>query len=585
MPWAAQRANLAGRGTSVLDVPALSWFIAVRDRDLAAAIARFRTRLTAAGFADAGPPPCVRGADGPDAGGSTALTDAVIVWADQRLDDATVRRLLGLRRPLVLAGPTLDAAGPGGVLAEAAGLRPGGRTAAHDIRVRPGAAAGWLADQLPDHPHAGRAHLGAHAHVTDGVLRLAPSAVDVQTLLTAHVGLTEHPVATWRPAGQVLTWTLGSRPAALASPSLPRLLALTLRRAMAPAAPAPVRVGLLGYGAIGHEHSRAVAHVPGLELAAVCDASEQRRAAARARAPEIRTYPDAGSLLADPAIDLVVVSTPPDAHATWARAALATGRHVLVEKPFAIRTDQADAVLELAAQRGLLALVYQNRRFDPDHIALRRVVDDGLLGDVFHAEAFVGGYGHPCNLWHSDAAVSGGAFYDWGAHVLDQLLDLVPGDVDHVTAITQKRVWLDVTNADHARVTVRLAGGAEVTFVYSDLAAALKPRWYVLGTRAAVVGHWRSERVVARSDIGTLAEDVLAPADSPPLLDLHAADGSVTRLATPPVRPYAFHAELADHLRLGLPMTVTAQQSRRVLAVMEAAVESAESGGYPVAPC
>ena len=106
----------------------------------------------------------------------------------------------------------------------------------------------------------------------------------------------------------------------------------------------------------------------------------------------------------------------------------------------------------------------------------------------------------------------------------------------------------------------------------------------MLGTRGAVVGHWRTERVVSRSDIGTLAEDVLAPADSPPLLDLHDAHGSVTRLATPGTRPYRFHAELADQVQLGLPATVTGAQSRRVLAVMEAATRSVAAGGAPVVP-
>jgi hypothetical protein len=106
----------------------------------------------------------------------------------------------------------------------------------------------------------------------------------------------------------------------------------------------------------------------------------------------------------------------------------------------------------------------------------------------------------------------------------------------------------------------------------------------VLGTSGAIVGSWRTERIVSRNDIGTLAEDVLAPADSPPLLDLHAADGSVTRLATPSPDAYPFHHELSDRLRLGQPMTVTAAQSRRVLAVMEAARVSADDGGRPVVP-
>jgi hypothetical protein len=89
---------------------------------------------------------------------------------------------------------------------------------------------------------------------------------------------------------------------------------------------------------------------------------------------------------------------------------------------------------------------------------------------------------------------------------------------------------------------------------------------------------------VGRNDIGTLVEDVLAPADSPPTLELHSGDGSVTRLATPAPEPYLFHRELSEQLHLGLPMSVTGAQSRRVLSVMEAARASAADGGRPVVP-
>jgi predicted dehydrogenase len=298
----------------------------------------------------------------------------------------------------------------------------------------------------------------------------------------------------------------------------------------------------------------------------------------------VATTTSADDLLGRDDLDLVVVSTPPSSHAGWALRALAAGRHVVIEKPFALRTSEADEVIASARTADRLAVVYQNRRFDPDHLAVRRSIQHGDIGEVFHVEVFVGGYGHPCNLWHSDEGVSGGAFYDWGAHLLDQVLDLIPAEIEHVTASAHKRRWFDVTNADHSRVSVRFAGGAEAHFIHSDLAAALKPRWYVLGTEGAIVGHWRAERIVGRSDIGTLVEDVLAPADSPPQLERHAPDGSVTRMAAPAPEPYGFHRELADQLRWGLPMSVTAAQSRRVLSVMEAASESAAAAGRPVVP-
>jgi hypothetical protein len=141
-----------------------------------------------------------------------------------------------------------------------------------------------------------------------------------------------------------------------------------------------------------------------------------------------------------------------------------------------------------------------------------------------------------------------------------------------------------VTNADHSRVSIRFTDGLEADFVHSDLAAAMKPKWYVLGTAGAIVGSWRTERVISRTRIGNLAEDALAPSESPATLSLHTPDGSVTAVAPVPAPRQPFHRELAELLLSGAPMSVTPQGSRRNVAVMEAATQSARDGGRPVAP-
>ena len=250
----------------------------------------------------------------------------------------------------------------------------------------------------------------------------------------------------------------------------------------------------------------------------------------------------------------------------------------------ALTTAECDALLAQAERTGLSVSVYQNRRFDPDYVLIRDVVRAGGVGEVFHVEAFVGGYGHPCNYWHSDAEVSGGALFDWGSHVIDQVLDLLPGEVESVTAANHKRVWHDVTNADHARMTMHCSGGREATFIYSDLAAALKPRWYVLGTHGALTGDWRRISAPSRNAIGTLDEDTFAPADSPPLVRLHSPAGDVTELAFRLGEPHPFHADLSLWLQHGFVPRVRGEQSRRVIAMLEAAEESARMGGVPVKP-
>ena len=472
-------------------------------------------------------------------------------------------------RPLLLLGPALHALN-GTELGAGAGLVVGAAGPLHEVRVRPG----------PRLRQRGAEEL----LVRDRVYPVDEVADDVEVLATASLAYRDHPVVTYRPPTRTGVLALGSTPDAWSSRDLVRLVARWVHLVGGVPRPADVRIGMLGYGAIGHEHAVATKEVPGLVLAAVADLDPARIAAARTMAPGLVAHDSADALLADPGVDLVVVSTPPNTHALWALRALDAGKHVVLEKPMALSAKDCDAVLERAADVGRIALVYQNRRFDPDYRVLRRLVDEDALGEVFHVEAFVGGYGHPCNFWHSDVEVSGGALFDWGSHVLDQVLDLLPQDIAYVTSAEHKRVWHDVTNADHSRVTVRFEDGTEAEFVHSDLAAAVKPKWYVLGTQGAVVGRWRRERVVARGPIGTLDEDVLELADSPASMHLHHPDGSVTDLAVPKGPAHPFHRDLADHLLEGMPMRVRPEQSRRVVAVLEAAAQSAAAGGRPVVP-
>lgn len=363
----------------------------------------------------------------------------------------------------------------------------------------------------------------------------------------------------------------------------PRLLEL-LVLAEAPEQQRDLGVGLLGYGAIGAEHAAAIRATPGLRLVGVADTSPERVEAARAAWSDIETFTDATDLLAHAGIDVIIVSTPPSTHAQWAAIALGAGKHVVVEKPMALTAAECDDLLRAGQTSGRMVAVYQNRRFDPDYRLIKSAVESGRIGEVFHLEAFVGGYGHPCNYWHSEASISGGALFDWGSHIIDQVLDLMPGDVETVSAINHKRVWHDVTNADQARMTLHFSDGREATFIYSDLAAALKPRWYILGTYGAIIGEWRRESVVSRTAIGTLAEDTLAPADSPPRISLHSPAGDVTVLAEPSPEPHPFHSDLALALRYGITPRVRGEQSRRVVAMLQAAEESAALGGQPVKP-
>ena len=270
-------------------------------------------------------------------------------------------------------------------------------------------------------------------------------------------------------------------------------------------------------------------------------------------------------------IDLVIISTPPNSHYSWAKKALILGIHVVLEKPMALTTQECDELMALAKASNLLLVVYQNRRFDADFLTIKSALDQGLIGDLFSYESFVGGYSRPCDFWHSDAKVSGGAIFDWGSHFIDQILALVPAKIDFVSGVNQKRVWDHITNADHAQVSINFAGGTAATFINSDLAAARKPKFYLLGTKGALVGNWDE------SGSGAVA-------DLPAIITIHLADGSSKVLPPVDAQPFAFHRSVANYLNNQVPMDVQAGQSRDVVAIMQAAELSALSNGLPVTP-
>ena len=304
--------------------------------------------------------------------------------------------------------------------------------------------------------------------------------------------------------------------------------------------------------------------------------------AARRLSPEIEVAADLASLVEVPGVELVIISTPPNTHAEFAEQALRAGKHVVLEKPFCLSLRDADRLVELARETGKTLTVYQNRRWDPDFLALQAAIQRGDLGSIFHLESFVGGYGHPCHFWHSHAPVSGGVIFDWGAHYLDWILQLLPGEVVRVAATRQKLVWLDVTNDDHFELRMTFDTGTEAVFIHSDIAAARKPKWYVLGTSGAAVGHWREGRIISRGPTGLVVEERLPVTDLPCELHILRPDGSGEShdqvISLPAAPPQAFYRNVAGHLLAGEPLAVTPESARRNVAVMEAATRSAELG-------
>jgi predicted dehydrogenase len=334
-------------------------------------------------------------------------------------------------------------------------------------------------------------------------------------------------------------------------------------------------VGYGPYGGMGYFHGSAATTVGGLSFVAAVDPSDERRHQASLDFPQIATYDSIDKLAHDDSVDIVVIATPPSSHFELAMAMLNASKHVVVEKPLCLTTAEARALIQTAEDRNLVLTVNQNRRWDQDYRTIKLLIEAGALGEVFNIETFVGGFEHPCRAWHSDETVSGGIAYDWGAHHIDWILQLYGAPPTSVQVHGHKRKWFEVTNLDQIRITMTFDDGREATFFQSEIAAFRKPKFYIQGTKATLVGEYRPITVESVGPVHGYTHETFHHAEAPARLSLGTYEGvrgiSVTEVPLVAPDRFGLHRNLADHLILGSPLEVNASDVCEVISILEEA--------------
>lgn len=326
-----------------------------------------------------------------------------------------------------------------------------------------------------------------------------------------------------------------------------------------------IRCALIGFGGMAEHHAREIERTEIMRVVAVCDVSPQRLEAAKEKLSDVRTYQRVDELLEKEDFDLAVIVTPHNTHAPLAIQCLKAGKHVIVEKPMCLTVKEATAMIATAREKGVMLTVYHNRHWDGDFMAIREVVESGLIGEIFRVEMFGGGYYRPALVWRSDKRQSGGLFYDWGAHYLWWLLQLLPHKIRSVSGAFQKLKWHEVTIEDHVQAFIHFEKGAVADVQFSTLAATGKPRWFLLGTEGAIVDNWGGKFRVHFFIGGVPAEMEVPYKES---------------------RWFEFYRNVVNHLVYGEELIIKPEQAMRVVAIMEYAERSAKQEGKALAlPC
>jgi predicted dehydrogenase len=351
---------------------------------------------------------------------------------------------------------------------------------------------------------------------------------------------------------------------------------------------APIQVALIGYGNAGRIfHAPLVSGVPGLELACICSSKPD---AVHADWPLVRVLPTPEAVFADASIDVVAIATSNTSHHPLAKAALLAGKHVVVDKPFAVSLFEAEDLLATAKAQNRVITVFQNRRFDADFLALQQVLASGQLGRLVHLESHFDRYRPDVpSRWREEDLPGSGLWFDLGAHLLDQALQLL-GEPDALQVeLACQRTGAKTNDWFHAQLRYESRHpGLRVILHASALVPELGPRWAVHGSEGSFVKYGLDTQEDALKTGRRPQLDALQDWGLDPMMGQlvrHEVVGEVRqRVSRPapdlPGNYLLYYANLRDHLRGQTALAVTPEQVHSVMHWLTLGEQSASEGRF-----
>ena len=344
-------------------------------------------------------------------------------------------------------------------------------------------------------------------------------------------------------------------------------------------------MALIGYGSAARVfHAPLISGVPDLQLATICST---KPSAVMADWPEVTVVATPQAAFDDPAIDCVVIATGNDSHHPLARAALLAGKHVVVDKPCTVTLEQTRDLLQVAQAQGRMLTVFQNRRWDADFLALRQVLDSGVLGRVVHFESHFDRYRPVVPVrWREQDLPGSGLWFDLGPHLVDQALQLFGMPDDLLVDLAQQRDGAQVNDYFHAQLRYPSSHpGLRVILHGSTLVPAVGPRFVVHGTLGSFVKHGLDVqedalKAGARPQLGHTADWGRDPLVGQ--ITTHNAVGAQTQRAPDvPGNYLGFYDQLAQHLQgLAPSPAVTTQHIEQVMCVLTQGIVSHTEGHW-----
>jgi predicted dehydrogenase len=351
-----------------------------------------------------------------------------------------------------------------------------------------------------------------------------------------------------------------------------------------------ISTAVIGYGLGGRVfHAPFVSAVPGLRLATIM----QRKGDEAARAyPGVKISRSLEEVLTDPAISLVVVSTPNETHFALAKQALTAGKHVVIDKPFSTTSEEALELGALAKSKGLHVVPFHNRRWDGDFLTVKKLISEHAVGRLVTFESHFDRF-RPIpreNTWKEAANPANGMLFDLGPHLVDQALALFGPPAAITASVRSDRDQTAIEDAFDITLHYPNYSGIPGKGLLahcrtSYLACDNAPRFLLHGTAGSFKKHGldpQEPALVGGAKVPTLGSQ------QPWLPESESAWGKLTvapvpadpamliarQVRTEPGDYRGFYANVRDAILGTAPLAVTPEDGYRTIRLLELARES-----------
>lgn len=336
------------------------------------------------------------------------------------------------------------------------------------------------------------------------------------------------------------------------------------------------QVAVIGYGGQGAWHCTQIIKSDVVQLAGIFDIKETRCQVARDN--QITVYPSSKAIFEDPTVDIVVVATPNDVHEQLVVNALSAGKSVICEKPVALSVSEFDRMTAAAEQHGTHLFVHQNRRWDVDFLAVKQVIESGEIGEVIRVESRIhGSRGIPSD-WRCHKEPGGGMILDWGVHLIDQMLQLIPDPIVGVNCVTTHITNNEVD--DGFRLELDFATGKTAHVEVGTYNFLAMPRFYMQCQNGSLyLTDWQQPAHVAKLT-RWIEKDVTPVQNAAGITKTMAPRDHLTLdeydIPRPTSDVHMFYRNVCATIDGTQTALIQNREVRRVLCVMEACFKSAE---------